>query len=1392
MLQKMVGPANVGKIIICGTETTGLIDSGSMVSSISESFYKSMNPVPELGDTKDFGLDLAVYGANGSRLVYCGYIVADISVPSLGPIKHSVPILVVKDTEYNNTVPAIIGTNIIREYAEYRSKADTPSGWQTALDSLSDSVIPVKTTNNFSIRVGPGEVKTLNGIARKSCDISTAVTEHINNSLSGDLTICPRVVSLKSPGTTVRVPVRVCNLSAHVIEIPPRSLLCSLNQVSVVDTWTPDLSQTQESKSTVTKDLDVQIDKDNLTPDQLSKAKSVLYKWSEIFSKGPTDLGKTDLVKHNIKLTDDTPFKEPYRRIPPGLFEEVRMHLKEMLDAGAIRESESPYSSNVVLVRKKDGSLRFCIDFRKLNSRTIRDSYNLPRIDDTIDTLIGAKYFTKLDLRSGYWQVEMNEDDKAKTAFSVGNLGFYECNRMAFGLTNAPATFQRLMERCMGELNLKECLIFLDDILVFSQSFEEHLERLEAVFSRLKQHGLKLKPSKCEFFKTKVTYLGHVVSESGVETDPDKINALATWPEPDNVKALRSFLGFTGYYRRFIKDYAKIVKPLNDLLVGHPTQKPVSKKKKKLSAPWEWGVAQQSAFDTLKEKLSSPPILAYADFSKPFLLNTDASSDGLGAVLYQVQDGQEKVIAYASRGLRNSERHYPAHKLEFLCLKWSVTEKFHDYLYGNHFEVRTDNNPLTYVLTSAKLDATSHRWLASLSSYNFKLTYRSGRSNGDADGLSRRPQETTEMFPEVVKAISQAYIVKGNSCPYAETLVITDQSQIVDSEESISSPPIDSTELSSVDWATEQSKDITLSRVIHLLKSGYNPQNTSLKNEDNSVTKYLKDWKKLSFKNNVLYKTITIDGEQASQLVLPIHFRSIVLKLLHDDSGHQGRDRTISLVRSRFFWPGLESDVEKKIKNCDRCILRKSNPGPSAELVNIVSTQPMELVCIDFLTLERSKGGFEKILVVTDHFTRYAQAFPTRNELAKTTAKVLFENFIVHYGFPARLHSDQGRNFESSVIKELCSLAGVEKSRTTPYHPMGNGMVERFNQTLLNMLGTLDNHKKEDWKSYVAPLVHSYNATKHPSTGYSPYFLMFGRHPRLATDAYLGISSPEENAIVSQDHYATKLKKRLQFAYKVASQEAEKAAERNKLNYDLKVREATLDIGDRVLVRQVAFKGRHKISDKWVKDPYVVIDIPIAGVPVFKVQKESDISDVKTLHRNLLLPFSAIPRTNQIEHTLQKSDKTSRPKPGKAVPKPVVQISESEHSSDSEQEEVVIPVPRYVPPHRRRPSGIPDHSTVSNVSRRTLTSSFHGHNEDSNISNITHNSSGHLHNSLSSPEVQSSSTSRNAGSTINTPHTSQASPQPRRSTRNRQAPTRYGEWVYQQHVENPDVVEYFV
>ena len=985
---------------------------------------------------------------------------------------------------------------------------------------------------------------------------------------------------------------------------------------------------------------------------------------------------------------------------------------------------------------------------------------------------------------------------------------------MAFGLTNAPATFQRLMERCMGELNLKECLIFLDDILIFSETFEEHLSRLEAVFSRLKQHGLKLKPSKCEFFKSSVKYLGHVVSEKGVETDSDKIEALTSWPEPDNVKALRSFLGFTGYYRRFVKDYARIVKPSNDLLVGHPTHTDSdSKKKKKYKkiSPWQWGPAQQCAFDTIKEKLSSPPVLAYADFSKPFILHTDASSEGLGAVLYKEQEGMERVIAYASRGLRNGEKNYPAHKLELLSLKWAVTDKFHDYLYGNSFLVVTDNNPLTYVLSSAKLDATGHRWLAALGTYNFQLKYRCGRANGDADGLSRRPQQV-ELFPEAVKAICEAHTVPRNNCPYIETLLVSSHSLSVETEDL---PPV-STQFRDVDWSREQLADSSISRVIELLELGYCPERNELKTESPEVMKFMREWKKFSFVDRVLYRNTVLDGQQTLQLVLPSHYRVTVLKLLHDDQGHQGRDRTLSLVRQRFYWPGLEADVQHKVKTCVRCIQRKTVPKPSAELVNIATTQPLELVCIDFLSLERSKGGYENILVITDHFTRYAQAFPTKNQLAKTTAKVLFDNFIVHYGFPARLHSDQGRNFESSVIKELCNIAGVEKSRTTPYHPMGNGMVERFNQTLLNNLGTLQDDQKQDWKTYVAPLVHSYNATRHDSTGYSPFFLMFGRHPRLAVDACLGIQTPAE-PISSRAHFATKLKNRLNFAYKVAAREAEKSADRNKAHYDLKVREATLDVGDRVLIRNVGLRGKHKLADKWDKDSYVVIGIPDKSIPVYKVQKDSGDHSVKTLHRNMLLPFSAIPGLSEVR--VPDTTQESQPKLHKTrskTPKRSAELPDSESNSDSDDSAI----PRYIIPARRngvrnlngQSNGSAGGSTIS-VSNDTTQNVSNG-NTDSIVTPVAVDETQFSAGSVSNSQTEQSGSSTQVGSTLSSSSQSNQlgtsavgssqseqvdnvnleQVEPRRSSRVRQPPDRYGDWLTNQQtaVINPDTQIWFV
>ncbi|KAE8276918.1 Retrovirus-related Pol polyprotein from transposon opus Protease [Larimichthys crocea] len=458
---------------------------------------------------------------------------------------------------------------------------------------------------------------------------------------------------------------------------------------------------------------------------------------SEVFSTHEFDVGCCKSTHHTIKTTEDKPFRERSRRLPPADVEALRIHLSQLKDAGIITESRSPYASPIVVVRKKNGKIRMCVDFRTLNRRTIPDQYTVPRIEDALTCLNGSKWFSVLDLRSGYYQVPMNEADKEKTAF-ICPVGFYQFERMPQGVSGAPATFQRIMEQTVGDMNLLEVLVYLDDLIVFGATLEEHEARLLKVLDHLKDEGLKLSLDKCQFCQPSVTYVGHIISQNGVSTDPKKTEAVTAWPRPRTVTALRSFLGFCGYYRRFVKDYSKVAHPLNQLLSGYPPAAKKSKMKQDIvylnpSEPFgsRWDDKCEAAFEELKRRLTQAPVLAFADPQLPYVLHVDASQEGLGGVLYQDQGKGLRPVAFISRSLTLSERHYPAHKLEFLALKWAVVDKLHDYLYGTKFEVRTDNNPLTYVLTSTKLDATGHRWLAALSTYDFSLKYRSGVQNID-------------------------------------------------------------------------------------------------------------------------------------------------------------------------------------------------------------------------------------------------------------------------------------------------------------------------------------------------------------------------------------------------------------------------------------------------------------------------------------------------------------------------------------------------------------------------------------------------------------------------------------------------------------------------------------
>ncbi|MCG8046017.1 MAG: RNase H-like domain-containing protein, partial [Candidatus Thiodiazotropha endolucinida] len=461
---------------------------------------------------------------------------------------------------------------------------------------------------------------------------------------------------------------------------------------------------------------------EGLTGEQRHQVAKLLSKYAGVFSKNDADLGRTGIIKHKIPTGETRPIKQPPRRIPAHMNEEVDKQISDMIDKNVIQPSTSPWASGIVLVRKKDGTQRFCVDYRRLNDVTIKDAYPLPRVDESLDQLAGNKWFSSLDMNSGYWQVEVDGSDREKTAFN-SRRGLFEFKVMPFGLCNAPATFERLMETVLAGLHWQICLIYLDDIIVTGKTFEDMLENLSKVFDRFVESGLKLKARKCHLFRTEVEFLGHLISAEGIRTDPRKIESIRDWPTPTCVKEVRSFLGLCSYYRRFIYQFSDIAKPLHVLTEQNST--------------FIWSEECMSAFETLKKKLTESPILAHPDFEKEFTLDTDASDVAIGAVLSQVIEGREHVIAYASRTLNKHERQYCVTRKELLAVV-NYVKHFRHYLYGKRFTLRTDHGSLRWIMNFKNPEGQVARWLEILSAYDMKIEHRAGRLHTNADGLSRK------------------------------------------------------------------------------------------------------------------------------------------------------------------------------------------------------------------------------------------------------------------------------------------------------------------------------------------------------------------------------------------------------------------------------------------------------------------------------------------------------------------------------------------------------------------------------------------------------------------------------------------------------------------------------
>ena len=622
----------------------------------------------------------------------------------------------------------------------------------------------------------------------------------------------------------------------------------------------------------------------------------------------------------------------------------------------------------------------------------------------------------------------------------------------------------------------------------------------------------------------------------------------------------------------------------------------------------------------------------------PFILEIDASFSGLGAVLSQQQDGKLVVLGYASRGLRGSEKNmsnYSSMKLELLGLKWALAEKFRDMLIGAKCVVYTDNNPLSYVQTTGKLGATETRWVAELAQFDFEIKYRSGRSNRNADSLSRKTLHGKEpksvRFEEVTTHDKVAHCVEQTATHIPICVPLATVNTLGDSwveEVQVRSPTVAPSQKNAMSTLPSlsldslhqlQRADEVIGRVWEYWDSGRPPSKSQLQQEAKTVRRLLQLWSQLIECNGVLYRQITLNNQHVKQLLLPRELREEVLNSLHDQVGHQSPAKTLDLARTRCYWVGMTADIEDYCHHCIRCALTKEGKKCRTTMGSLQAKRPLDVVAMDFTVLEPGTNRTENVLIMTDVFTKYTQAFPTNDQKARTVARVLVKEWFVRFGVPRRLHSDQGRNFESEIVQELCNMYGIAKSRTTPYHPEGNGQCERFNRTLHDRLRTLPSAKKSKWPQFLPEIVYAYNATPHSSTGYSPYYLFFGREPKLPVDHLLGLDNDDDGDGETTDDWVATHYRRLEEAFQRASERTEKEALRRITRNDQKADDTSLSVGTRVFLRNRGFKGRHKIQDVWNSVPHVVTKRPDPNGNVYTVTPLDGNGHIKTLQRRDLL-----------------------------------------------------------------------------------------------------------------------------------------------------------------------------
>ena len=1016
-------------------------------------------------------------------------------------------------------------------------------------------------------------------------------------------------------------------------------------------------------------------------PQQKEELLQLLQRNDDLFVQNDIDLTQTDLVEMSLETNDHPPIAQRMRRMPFQKRALVKQHVQEMLTAGVIRPSNSPWSSPIVLAKKSDGSKRFCVDYTKLNDVTVGDAYPLPNMEDLLSNLGEAKYYSSVDLKSGYWQVRMRDQDKAKTAFAVP-FGLFEFNVLPFGLKGGPGMFMRMMQQVLGEAQGKYCQCYIDDVVIYSATFEDHLKHLEDVLGRIRQAGLKLKRSKCEFIVHRLNFLGHVVTTEGITPQQEKTKVIDNLEPPKTVKGVREFLGMASFYRRFVKDFSRVAKPLTNL-----TRKDVV---------FTWTPNCQEAFQALKAALVSPPILAYPDMTKSFRLFTDASATAVGALLTQEQNGEERAIQYLSHQLNPAQQRYAAIEREAYAIVWALAKLRH-LLLGAKFVILCDHQPLKSLLTGSMRNARLQRWAIAIAEYGAPIEYRPGHSQ-KADFVSRLPPHSTDpSLTDNGPGKSQIWTddeeedgpseLTFRDIDGEETVTVnatTDlggwqfgQRQTDDEEGSISTTIYSSDDEDDLpehvqyldvwtddEWTDDEDREDSWSTTdysssdiecsdeeVNFLDSSAlpsKPANTleeeagpfgpdqlhqeelrmdqagvtlqeeavalkdltpelvgKLQRKDKDLQPIFEEIEKgkmprdfLIWDNRLYHvaQPVRRDAQDRLQLVLPDSLIQVALKLYHDEGGHLGMDRTYDLIRRRFWWNTSYRDVVLHVKNCVVCNSRnlKRLRAPMGE--NILPDRPGQACGIDTLgPFPESKQGNTYIVHISDLFSGYPEAYPAPNKKAETINRLILERYIPTHTCMSFLLSDQGGEYCNAGLDLLSASLNVRRVKTSPYHPMTNGLTERFHDFLNKQLSKVVSTDQQDWEDFLPGILLAYRVSVQEGTKYSPFFLHNGRDPVLPGDL---LFEPKEK-YYGEDYVPMALQ-RLHTSFALAKQERIHTRAVNKAYYDQKATTRKFQPGDPVYYFHPGpqVKGT---SRKWTKK----------WQPFFRImEKKSDVNYV--------------------------------------------------------------------------------------------------------------------------------------------------------------------------------------